>query len=261
MIETLSAWNFGHTITKDNKYLNFSEVSDGLERVALLNEGSYTLNQFAIEVARAMNDAAEFNEYSTSVDRSTRKITVEGDTENFTLLAGTGTQLELSPFELMGFSESEGDQSGAQTYEGDSASGFQFIPQFKLQQFTHFEDYVSTSNSNIIENTRGDIVEVVNYGDIRRMKCNIMFQTNRDGQRAIRNDLQGKDKLNAFMLYCRSKARLEFMPDVLAPENFYNCILDKTKLSRNGTDFELYDMISQGWTDYFMTDLIEFREI
>lgn len=261
MINTLSGWNYGHTITKQNKYINFNEDGATVNpKTAILNEGSYTLTEFAVEVSRAMNDASEINSFLTSLDRITRKITIYSDASNFDLLITSGDQFELSAFPLMGFNGA--DLTGQMSYDADSASGLQFIPQLKLQDYTPFEDNEQTANANINENTKGDIVEVVNYGQVNRMKCNIMFQTNLIPQRAIREDAQGKDKLREFMKYLTTKAKVEFMEDVVNNQNSYTkCILDKTKLDRKGLGFELIDMKSVGWTNYFTTDLMEFREV
>lgn len=259
MISTFSGWNFGHTIKLDNKYLNFEEVGGSGELAAILNDGSYSLQEFATECIRAMNDAAEINKYTFTLDRDTRKITVISDSANFSLLITSGEQFELSVFTLMGFTGA--DLSGAQNYEGDSASGSQFIPQLKLQDYVPFEDLETTANASTNENTKGDVIEVINYGEINRMECNILFSTNITPQRAIRNDPLGRDKLRDFMKYLRTKGKTEFMEDVNTPSVFEKCILDKTRLDRKGLGFKLIDMKNVGWTNYFTTDPLEFRKV
>ena len=260
MINTMSGWNFGHTIISSNKYLNFEE--DGAltnPKVGILNEGSYTLSEFGTELTRALNEGSEVNSYTFTLDRDTRKITIIGDTDNFTLLIASGDQLELSVFALAGFNGP--DLSGAMSYEADSASGFQFIPQFKLQDYTPFEDIEETANASVNENTRGDVVEVINYGVINKMECNIMFQTDITPQHAITEDANGVSKLRTFMQYLRTKGKVEFMEDVTQPSVFSKCILEKTRLDRKGLGFKLKDMRTVGWTNYFSTDPIEFREV
>ncbi len=262
MINTLSGWNYGHTIRLDNKYLNFEEDGATVNpKTAILLEGSYTLSEFAIEIARALNDESEVgNTYNVSVDRITRKLTITSDGTNFSLLVQSGNQSELSAFPLAGFSGL--DLSGSNSYQGDLPSGSQFIPQFKLQDYTAFIDLQKTANASINENTKGDIVEVINYGNVNMMKCNIMFQTNITPQNAIREDAQGVEKLREFMQYLITKAKVEFMEDVQnSPELFTKCILDKTSTDRKGLGFELKDMKGVGWTNYFTTDIIDFREV
>ena len=51
-ITTYSQFFYGHTITESNYYLDFNEGSG--ELTAELNSGSYSLEDFATEVARAM---------------------------------------------------------------------------------------------------------------------------------------------------------------------------------------------------------------
>lgn len=260
MINTVSAWNFGHTIISSNKYINFEELGATVNpKAAILNDGSYTLEEYCIELVRALNDAAELNKYTYTLDRTTRKITLISDAVNFSLLIATGDQSQLSSFPLAGFTGL--DLSGAMMYEGDSPSGEQFIPQFKLQEYTPFEDLEKTANASVNENTQGDIIEVINYGTISRMKCNIMFQTNHVPQNAIREDAQGVDKLRTFMRYLITKAKTEFLEDIDQPSTIVKCILDKTTADSKGLGYELVDMRNVGWTNYFTTKSITFRKV
>lgn len=260
MINTVSAWNYGHTIRLDNKYLNFDEVGAIISpKTAILNEGSYTLTEFATEFVRALNDSAEINTYTFTLNRDTRKITIFGSDANFSLLIESGEQSELSAFDLAGFTGD--DLTGLMTYEGNLPSGSQYVPQLKLQDYVPFEDLEETASANINMNTKGNIIEVINYGEINKMECNVMFATNLTPQRAIREDEQGKDKLRDFMRYLRTKGKTEFMEDIENSGSFEKCILEKTRLDSKGLGFKLIDMKSVGWTNYFTTDPMTFRRV
>ena len=81
-ITTYSGFTYGHEISSSNEFINFDdgagEVSEQIEI------GSYTLNDFLDKVLEAFNSGGT-QEYSGTIDRLTRKITVSA-ASNFSLL-------------------------------------------------------------------------------------------------------------------------------------------------------------------------------
>ena len=125
MINTYSGWTYGHTIDDNNKFLEFEEAVSGI-LVAELNVGSYSLQEFVNEISRAMNAKSLNLTYTTSLDRTTRKIIISGS-DNFNLLISSGTTSSQSVYPLIGFTGSI-DLSGSSSYESDSPSGSFFEP-------------------------------------------------------------------------------------------------------------------------------------
>ena len=204
-IKTKCAFTYGHTIDPNNQIINFDEGSGEIS--ASIAIGEYTLNDFADAVASALNSSGT-QEYSVSVDRSTRKLTVSA-ASSFTLLAATGSQLEISAFALMGYTL---DITGTSN-EGDQASGSLYRPQFLLQNFIDFEDDIESSNSSVNQSASG-VVEVVSYGRIEFMSCNITLATDIIGQGVIEDNPNGVGDLRAFMNYLITKAPVEFIRDI-----------------------------------------------
>ncbi len=59
-INTYSAFTYGHTITEDNQWINFSE--NGIDELsAQIDIGAYTLGEFASKVASALNEVGTLN--------------------------------------------------------------------------------------------------------------------------------------------------------------------------------------------------------
>jgi hypothetical protein len=257
MLNTYSAFTFGHTVTDDNKFINFNEGAGELS--AEIEVGSYTLGAYVNAVSNSLNDAGT-QEYTVSLDRSTRKMTISAAAA-FDLLIASGSQVGSDAYLLMGFSG--GDLSGLTSYEGDSASGEYFTPQLWLQKFVDFKDNVKTTSANINQSASGS-VEIVSYGTVRFMECNIMFQTDIEQGKgsAVKTDLSGVDNLRDFLTYCITKAPIEFVPDVENPEiDITDCLLEKTKESSKGVDFKLKEMYSKNYAFYFESGTITFREL
>lgn len=256
MIKTYSAFTYGHTITDDNSAIIFNEGAG--ELIAYIEIGSYTLQAFVNAVAIALNDTGNL-EYTVSLDRSTRKITISS-TGAFDLLITSGSLVETSVFSLMGFDGA--DLTGLTSYEGDSASGSYFEPQFLLQSYVDFDDNVKTENASVNKTPNGD-VEVVSYGKFKFMECNITLQTNiKQGEGScLKNDPTGYDNLRAFLEYATNKAPMEFIKDISQPSIYIDCLLESTRESSDGVNYKVKELYSKGFAEYYESGLIVFRKL
>jgi hypothetical protein len=255
-LNTRSKFYYGHTITESNNKISFYEGVS--ELIAQVSQGSYSLEDFATEVSSALSLAGT-QEYTCIVDRVTRKITISASS-SFDLLISTGSSVGESAFPLIGFSGS--DQTSSNSYEGNLASGSEYIPQFILQKYVDFDDNVSANKSNVFESASG-IVQSVSFGQKKIMECNIMFATdiNQGINGPVETNLTGVSDLRNFMLYLITKGNIEFIPNRDDPGTFTKCFLDKTSSSQDGTGFTLEEMYSKGLANYFETKTLTFRKV
>ena len=250
-IDTYSAFTYGHTITTDNNYINFDEGAGELS--AQIAIGSYSLSEFLDAVSTALNSAGSL-EYTVSITRDDRVITISS-TSSFTLLVDTGSNNAISAYPLMGFTGA--DVSGL-SIAGNNASGSYFEPQNILQSYVSFIDNVKTTNAAINQSASG-VVEVVSYGAVRFMECNIVPQTDIIGQGSIKNDASGVANLRDFLSYCITKAPIEFIPDIDTPSGFTKCLLESTSESKQGVDFKIKQF--KKLFAYFQSGGLVFREL
>lgn len=235
-INTYSAFLYGYTVTSQNYFLPFKEGVD--DRLAQLNIGSYTFTRFVLEVSRAMNKAG-VNEYTMSVDRNTQKITISSD--GLFDLEVDSVYSERDCFELMGFVVN--DKFGLNEYTSDVRTGNVFYPQYKLQGYIDFEDEreASSSAKNI---TGSGKVEVVKFGDIYLMTCNIVYSTDipmgKNG--AIKNNQNGVSNLRQFLAHITNPYRVEFIPDIADFDSYTECLLDSSANSSKGTGYKMQSM-------------------
>lgn len=254
-ITTYAAFNYGHTVTLDNQFINFSE--GGPEISAVLDVGSYTLGQFIDQISLQLNKVGG-QEYTVSLNRTTRQITISASS-NFELLISSGSQVNITAYTLMGFTGA--DLTGSNIYVGDTASGFQYIPQFLLQTFVDFPDDQKKAASSINESANGD-VEVISYGDVNIMSANITLATDITPQYVITPNPNGVSDLRAFLVYITNKRPIEFIYDYQGdPNTFVNCILESTPEDKKGTAFRLKELYSRNLTGYFETGVLQFRKI
>ena len=251
MLSTMSKWYYGHYIDQTNNILPFN---DGTDKTASLNVGDYSLTEFVIEVARALNSASSID-FTVTVDRSTRYITITGDA-NFELHIASGAS--ANPFSLIGFSGT--DRTGSNSYTGNIASGSEFKPQFKLQKYVPFENDQSASYSNVAKSANGT-VEVVSFGLEEMMTCEIAYQTNNNTTGSvIENQSNGLDNLRTFLQYATQKRKMEFIPDRDTPTTFTKCIIESTNASGAGTGYRLQEYLGR-MPGFFSSGTLKFRKV
>ena len=249
-----SAFNYGHTITNANRFLNFSE--GGGQITATMPIGSYTLGQIPDLIASAMN-AVGGQEYECSVNRVNRTIIIQAP-GNFELLISSGSNVNQSFYALAGFSGS--DLSGSNSYTGNNASGSQYITQTELKNYTDFRE--NKEKIDTVKRTTPDgIVETVSYGTLEKASFDFPFITNEVPQRFIRETATGRDELEAFMDYCIESRPVEFLLDYKVETEFNPCLLDKVSGYSKGDGYKLRSLVARRLKGYYELKGLVFRKI
>lgn len=255
-LKTRAKFYYGPEINPNEISLNITE--DGIiELTVTLTPSNKSPQSLARELEDALN-AVGNNTYTVSINRITRILTISADAP-FDLLIATGS-IPLSPlWSKLGFTGFV-DQTGLSSYSGDTAVGFEFVPQFYLL------DYVPpTRNQDTIESTTNETasgeVEVVRFGIKKFLDLNIDFITNikMAEDSLIENNSQGVEDAEAFMQNAVKRGLLEFMEDRDNPDNFIIVRLESTPQNRQGLGFRLDEKIGEGLPEYFKTGQLKFR--
>lgn len=257
-IETNSIFYFlDDDIDTTNQNLNFNE--GGGELLAILEAGSYTHTDLETVIKTAL-DAAGALTYTVTFNRVARTFTIAA-TGTFSLLVSSGSQSGTTVFTLIGFTGA--DLTAASTYTGNTTSGDEYVPQFKLQGFVDKTDNQQKISPTVNESASG-IIEVVAFGTRQLYELNIRFATDRDMSKTgtIINNSTGVADLRIFMQRIVNKVPFEFMKNTLARSTFDKVILESTPEDRNGTAYRLKELsIRGGPTGFFDTGLIRMRAI
>jgi len=262
-IFTDSAFYYGHNINANNQNISLREPYDTNpnEKIVELNIGSHSLTEYVDEIATRISDIGS-QEYTATVDRFTRQITISAD-QPFELLVASGSTFEISAFNLMGFSGD--DRTGLNSYTGDLPSGKSYEPQFKLHNYVDFKDMQRKSSASISESASG-VPEIISFGKILEAEFEIMFATNINQgsdkiENPIRTDQNGYENLRDFMIDITDKNTIEIILDKQAPEIFHKALLQKTTASSQGIAFQLKEMRASGLRGYFRSGKLTFREL
>lgn len=253
---TRSVFYYGHEVTEQNSSIDFSEGASQLN--ATLNVGFYSLEEYAIEIARAMNIAGTFN-YVVSVNRENRSLSVMGDSP-FVFLFGSGTRKGTSASNLMGFNAV--DTSSTMNQVGDFGSGSEYKPQFYLQNYIDAENNQERVASTVNESASGLTIETISYGTRKLYELEIRYITEKEqgyfGE--IETDLNAQSNARDFLQYITLKGNFEFMKDVNLRNDFNKVLLESTPESREGVNFKLKPF-RQNMRDYLTTGTLKMRKL
>lgn len=255
-IQTNSSFYYIEAINSENNLMNFIEPNkDNVELTATLLVRSYSLNDLATELERALNDSG-LNTYTVTLDRNTRKYTISAD-DDVNLLVTTGSNSGLSVYSTIGFTS---DKTGGDTYESDTEAGSEYKPQFKLQSYVDAINRVESIGASVNESGSG-IIEIVTFGRRNFYEFNIKYITSllRDKGSPIENNPNGEQDARDFLNFCIGKEILEFMPDRNDKNTFVRILLETTPESKQGVNFILKEI--RGLNGYFETGRLEFRKV
>lgn len=255
-LKTYSAFYYGFTVDNTNKYINFKE--GGGELTAEISIGSYTLTQYLLEVASAMN-AAGANTYSLSVNRQTRIVTLTSS-GSFDLLFGSGSNSGESAASLLGMSAS--DSLAITSKVGIQGAGYAYFPQFFLQNYQPSILNKKAAFATVSKSASGR-VSVQKFGDERFMECNIRYITDipQPPNGPVQTNVNGVDDTLDFLEYLITKAPVEFMENLNDASVFEKFILERTPTSQDGIGYELNERFDMGLPYYFDTGVLTFRVI
>lgn len=254
-ITTLSTFYYGFIVTKDNNLINFSE--GGPQLTATLPINDYTATEYAAEIQTQLRLAGT-QDYVCTFNRTTRRITISAPL-NFSLLTNTGSQQAVAIWDMAGFTIAS-DKTGANTYTGENAAGDEYRPQLTLAQYLSLDDNLVKESASVNISANG-VVQVLEFGDGRRMECVIRGATNKVGTKnpLFFENVNGISDFRRFMRFLVTKSKLEFMPDVANRSEFYSLLLDSSGSNQRGTSFEIRNM--RGANDYFEAGPLTFREV
>ena len=255
MINTFSVFYYIDSVGPDNFFLNFDEGAG--EIAATLETGDYTPSELAFAVARALNNIGT-NIYNVVFDRDSRTFTISAD-NNFSLLIFSGTQASVSCFELLGFTGP--DLTGSSSYTG-GVVGYQYEPQFLLQDFVDEEDLRKAVSASVNKSAAGDI-EVVSFGTEKFFEFDLKFITDIDqgAGAVIKTNLNGVNDARHFLRFITRKKKIEFMPNINSRGVFKTLLLESTEESGDGVGYRLRELYSDGLAGYYESGLLVFRVV
>ena len=259
-LNTFSLFYYGLKIqggTQANNIINFIEPNQGnVELAAEITVGTYTYSELVIAIKTAM-DAVGTLEYTITVDRETRLITIS-TTDIFSLLIDTGSQSGVAPFLLLGFTGSV-DLTGSTSYTGDSASGDFYAPQFILQDYDDKDNFKEREDPSVNVSASGE-VEVISFGLVPFYQFSILYITNisQDGL-VIKNNPTGIEDARRFFQTITERGTFEFMPDIGDKNSYSKVVLESLDGSSTGTAYRLRELTGRNLPNYYEVKSIRLR--
>jgi acylphosphatase len=254
-LTTHSTFAYGWQITTTNRYIDFN---DGTTKTVALDIGSYTSIQLAQEIERQLDGASSLD-FTVTFDRVAKKFTIAANS-TFSLLFLTGVNNSQSPYELLGYTQT--DKTGSSSYLAESTSGIYYSTQFILQS------YKDTSTNRraidgVVNKSANGTVEVIKFGNERMMECEFNFITNLQQEQGsiIRENLTGLEEFTQMMEWLTEKYPVEFMKDESVLTTYEAFILESTESDQNGLNYDLIELYDRGLSYYFRSGILKFKRI
>lgn len=229
-----SLFLYGLEVTELNNAIDFKGASDGPELQATLNYGPYSLSLLTEEVQRALQEADPDNVYSVTADR-----TYASNTENriiistlgsyLDLLFGTGSRIDTSSSELLGFNPS--DYTGSTSYTGATTTGFSFIPTLTGYNYLG-PDFIQKKEGALSIAASGE-------------KEAIIFST----QRFIQVDYKYNPQADVivdwqpFFNWATEQKPYDFTPEYTSPSSVYSVTLESTQADGKGMGYLMKEQL------------------
>ena len=248
---------YGHRVEAGiNDKIDFGEGASPL--LATVSPGDYSMGEITTAIATALNAVGSLT-YTCVVDRATRKFTIAAS-GNFELLAASGSSIGTGIYQTIGFSAV--DLAGADTYEGQSASGSVYRPQYIPQNLME-SAYNKIAIQPSVQESASGLIRVIRFGTRQFIEMEIVNITNepQGDCSTIENNQNAVQQAVDFLEYATLKANFEYIEDPASPEIFEVVLLESTQASKDGTDYELRREFGRGSPNYFTMGDIVFRKV
>lgn len=230
-----SLFLYGYEVTELNRSIDFKATSGGVELLATLRLGFYSLTSLLAEIKYAM-ETVDFNGnlYTVAANRTIaggtqNRVTITTNGAFLSLFFLTGSRSASSVCGLIGFAKT--DRTGALTYTGTLTSGIvlQTDPNF------HGSDYKSPA---LFKENKG----VVNKSASGRKEA-IVFRVT--SMWAVRYKYISESDTTAWanlLTWMIGQRMIEWTPEVTSPNVFHIGTLESTSDNSNGLGFNLQEM-------------------
>lgn len=244
-----SLFLYGFTVTANNSSLDFKSSMGGLERRATLTLGFYSLTGLMIEIKRAMQEVDPLNTYTVTANRAIaggtqNRVTISTSGAYLDLLFASGTRAASSCASLIGFLAV--DRTGATTYTGSLSAGTVLLPNYF--GYNYLPPELMRKNFGSLNVTASGVKEAIVYS------TQFFFQV----QFKEIPEATAINEWSPFMTWLISQRRVDFTPDVNAPNTFYDCTLETSSDDGKGLGFKLTEMLPSK-PFYYDTGMMKFR--
>lgn len=237
-------------VTPLNQFVDFVNVSAGMQLTATLNTGFYSLTSLLSELVRAITVVDPNNLYTATADRTIagglqNRVTIATSGAYLDLLFSSGTHSAASVGPLLGFAPV--DQTGDTSYTGISTSGTLLITTYPAYNYTQPE-FLSKIFGN------------VNVSAIGQKEA-IVFQIQSFWEAEFKYEPKAyvlSDWI-PFIQWAIQQRLFDFTPELSNPTVFYEGTLETSSEDGKGLGFKMKEMLPE-FPNFYTTQPMRFRQ-
>lgn len=257
-IETQSQFRYGLEIDKESNNLYINDETGSY--TVPVPYGAFCASEIIDQINGAFAGVAGLTGYSLTYDPAICKFKIARDSGTFDLLLATGGPTgdgSGSLHSALGFESI--DWTSITEVEAENQSGKRFTPQFYLQSFVDCDQNKELRQATKNESSSGDCCEILHCGIDQFFEFEIKAQTNIPQSHRFIRSAMGYDEVRDFLDWAICGKPVEFLPDCEDLDNIYKIKLDRTRTSRDGTGYELTEMIRTLGCGYYRTGILRWR--
>lgn len=244
-----SLFLYGLEVTSSNSSLDFRAVALETPREATLRRGSYSLEELAEEVVRALTELDSTNTYTYSIDRSVsggteNRLTITSDGAFFELLFSSGPRTASNCASLIGFAVA--DQTGATSYQGTATAGTSLIPEYI--GYNYLSPDFDQRNFGAVNISASGVKEAIVF-QIQQF-WSVQFK--------YISKTKWEDEWRGLMRWLIQQRPVEFIPEIATPSVVYDGTMESNQADGQGKAFRAREMLPQ-FPNTFDTGVMRFR--
>jgi hypothetical protein len=240
--------NYGLSVTKYNRYLDFRIVGSGTILTAAINLGYYSLQSLGDAITNALAAADPTNTYTFTISRNLlieNRITISTNGIHLELLFGSGPSVAAGIASTIGFLSM--DYTGATTYTGANTAGIALLTQYAGYNYIPPDLYETVQGAKSVSASG--------------IKESIVFQIQEFLELEFKYEPASKiSQWNSFFQWAIQQREFEITPEYAIYNTVYRVTLEKTTQDSNGLGFKFKEMLPQ-FPDEYQTGVLTFRKI
>ncbi len=233
-LSSKSIFLYGLQVTELNSSIDFRAVNAGPILMATLRLGYYSLAVLCTEVARAMREADQNNNYSVTTDRSIgggtqNRTSIETDGSFLEILFGTGPRAASGAFSLIGFLGI--DYTGSTSYTGSSSAGTML--ESTLVGYNYLSPDFDQKVFGSVNVSASGAKEAIVYSIQQFTQVQFKYEPK---QKVI-------TKWKPFLQWAILQREFDFTPEISSPNTFYEVTMESTSGDGKGLAYKMTEML------------------
>jgi hypothetical protein len=240
---------YGYTVSEFNNAIDFKASSSGPILLATLRNGYYSLSGLMQEIARAMKEVDQDNDYTVTADRTVSggtevRVKIQTSGTFLSILFGSGPRASNSIYYDIGFLPI--DYIGNTLYQSSLNSGTHLVSEYPIYSYVSPDQESKVFGS--VNVSASGVKESIVYNIQRFISATFKYEPR----------VKVENEWKPFFDWAIQQRPFEIVPEINKPNIFYDVTLEKTSADGKGLAYKMTEMLPD-FPDFYTTGNLQFR--